>query len=195
MPHPLCGTPVSGFIPRCSTMDWDKTSQYLNFADLSRDLSLNEKLSRHKFFIANSVACPESFSSKISSCFLFYSPGKTNLILPKYAWHIELKFEKTLEEFQYCKVTSSNTTCLKARAGFFRLLMHEGDFQSLCTVTFGQKDNSSSGLVTCIRTGYYKHFNLVMIFPDVIMGWYYDILGRKFDMIICKPMTAYSWPW
>ena len=40
MPHPLCGTPVSGFNPRCSTVDWDKISQYLDFADLS----LNEKL-------------------------------------------------------------------------------------------------------------------------------------------------------
>ena len=62
MPHPLCGTPVSGFNPRCSTVDWDKISQYLDFADLSLN---REKLCRHKFVIANSVACPESFSLKL----------------------------------------------------------------------------------------------------------------------------------
>ena len=38
----------------------------------------------------------------------------------------------------YRKVASSNTSCLEAHAGFFKLLM-KGSFSSLCTVTFWQK--------------------------------------------------------
>ena len=52
---------------------------------------------RLKFVIANSVACFESFSLKISSCLCFLSFGKTNSIFPKYSWQIELKFEKSLK--------------------------------------------------------------------------------------------------
>ena len=38
-------------------------------------------------------------------------------------------------KYIYRKVARSNTSFLEAHAGFFRLL-NEGDFQSLCTVTF-----------------------------------------------------------
>ena len=39
------------------------------------------------------------------------------------------------DQFNYCKAASSNTSCLEALAGFFRLLM-KAIFLSLCTVTF-----------------------------------------------------------
>ena len=36
---------------------------------------------------------------------------------------------------EYRKVASSNTSCLEAHADFFQIA-YEGDFRSLCTVTF-----------------------------------------------------------
>ena len=40
--------------------------------------------------------------------------------------------------YKYSKVASSNTSPLEANAGFFQIV-YEGDFWSLCTVTFWQK--------------------------------------------------------
>ena len=37
--------------------------------------------------------------------------------------------------YVYSKVASSNTSCLEAHTGFFQIV-YEGDFRSLCTVTF-----------------------------------------------------------
>ena len=42
---------------------------------------------------------------------------------------------------KYRKVVSSNTFCLEAHAGFFQIA-YEGDFRSLCTVTYWQKVDS-----------------------------------------------------
>ena len=43
-----------------------------------------------------------------------------------------------LKNLKYCKVKSSNTSCLEANDGFLQIA-YEGDFRSLCTVTLWQK--------------------------------------------------------
>ena len=47
--------------------------------------------------------------------------------------------ENTQEKTKYCKVASSNMSLLEAHAGALFQVAYEGDFRSLCTVTFGQK--------------------------------------------------------
>ena len=150
-PHPLCGTPVSGFNPRCSTVDWDKISQYLDFADLS----LNEKLDINLLLQIQLHVLNLSHWGYLHVYVFFLQVRQIQYFLCLTNW---IEIWKILEEFQYRKVTSSNTSRLEAPAGFFRLLMKE-ILDPYVLWPFDKKLISS--LVTRVRT---RNYNLDGLF-------------------------------
>ena len=73
-------------------------------------------------------------------------------------------YKRVLKNGTYIKIASSNTSRLEAHVDFFQIA-YEGDFQSLCTVTFCFDKKLIFKLVMRIRTrdytvrGIQKYFN------------------------------------
>ena len=73
---------------------------------------------------------------------MFHNGTKSNTFF-------ECSYGNIFDYIKYCKVASSNMSCIEVHAGFFRLLL-KGNFWCLCTVTFSQKNISE--LVTYAST-------------------------------------------